>query len=195
VVAGRNHLDVGSRLSNMGPGWLHVRGISDRFIALGAKMKKRYHVAVVLALGITVASATAQDADGIDILELAKTGSLQDIQAALQQGADVNAMDAGGETPLMYAAENNQPPEVIAELLNAGANVNARDSAGVTPLMYAAGYCKSCEVIAVLLTAGADPYARDDAFLTPLMYATENNQAPEILTVLRGATKDVKTRS
>jgi ankyrin repeat protein len=110
----------------MGPGWLHVRIISDRFLALRAEMQNRYHVAVVFALGITVASATAQDADEIGILELAKTGSLQDIQAALQQGADINAMEAGGETPLMYATENNQAPEIFTVLQEATKDVKTR---------------------------------------------------------------------
>jgi ankyrin repeat protein len=134
----------------MGPEWLHVRVISDRFLALRAKMKNRYHLAMILALSITVASVTAQAIDDIDILELAKTGSLQDIQAALQQAADVNAMDAGGETPLMYAAGYNKNCEVITMLLTAGADPYARDDAFLTPLMYATENNPAPKILTVL---------------------------------------------
>ncbi len=56
----------------------------------------------------------------------------------------------------MFAAENNQNPEVIKVLLEAGADVNARTAADKTPLMFAAENNQNPEVIKVLLDAGAD---------------------------------------
>jgi ankyrin repeat protein len=178
-----------------------VEGSFDKIVVLAAhpgissKMKNRYCLAMLITFSIAAVSAKAQTLDDTDILELATSGSLQDIQAAIKQGADVNAMDAGGETPIMYAVEYNQSPEIVTELLKAGADVNAHDIVGVTPLMYAAAYNHHCEVIKILLAAGADAYAHDDAFLTPLMYALDNNQTAEIITVLQEATKDVRARS
>ena len=45
----------------------------------------------------------------------------------LQAGADVNARDEGGRTPLQYAAVLNSNPDVINLLIASGADVNARD--------------------------------------------------------------------
>lgn len=158
-------------------------------------MKKGFRLAMLLIFNVATGLAAAQTPNEMDILELSKSGSLQDIQTAINQGADVNSMDVSGESALMYAVENDQQPEIIIELLNAGADVNARDIAGATPLMYAAGYNHHCEVIKLLLSAGADAYAHDNAFRTPLMHALNSNQTTEIITVLREATKDIRGRS
>src|SRR5271157_3318401 len=102
----------------------------------GNKVKKRI-VVVVLAV-LLVASAYAQTRD---LFELAKSGSSQDVQAAIDQGANVNAQDMKDEyqkTPVMWAARNNPNPAVITTLLKAGAKIEARDTTGFTPLMYAA---------------------------------------------------------
>ena len=41
--------------------------------------------------------------DTISFMELCKTGTLVDIQNAIQSGADVNAKDRAGWTPLMLS--------------------------------------------------------------------------------------------
>jgi ankyrin repeat protein len=51
----------------------------------------------------------------------------------IQAGADVNAVDQVGRTPLHAAAERGQR-ELAAELLAKGARVNPRDEYGRTPL-------------------------------------------------------------
>ena len=58
------------------------------------------------------------------------------ITTLINAGADVNARNKYGSTPLMYASGANQNPDVITTLINAGADVNARDKDGWTPLMY-----------------------------------------------------------
>ena len=59
------------------------------------------------------------------------------IEVLLKAGADINARDKGGWTPLMRAARWNQNPEVIEVLLKAGANARAKDKQGKTALDYA----------------------------------------------------------
>jgi ankyrin repeat protein len=76
----------------------------------------------------------------MDFFELVGTGTPQSVQAAINQGADVNARDMYERTPLMLATEYNQNPEVIITLLDAGADVNARDNYVETPLMWAARF-------------------------------------------------------
>ena len=56
------------------------------------------------------------------------------VQDCLGTGADPNARDGGGYTPLHLAAEFSKTPETVTALVNAGADPNARDVLGLTPL-------------------------------------------------------------
>ncbi|NCG57103.1 MAG: hypothetical protein GWP35_09400 [Proteobacteria bacterium] len=74
----------------------------------------------------------------------------------LEKGAEVNARDTDGFTPLMWAARSSTP-EIVQLLLEKGADVNARTTGGFTPLMVAAGNSKgkSAEIKQLLIDAGA----------------------------------------
>ena len=56
------------------------------------------------------------------------------LQSLLDAGADVEALDDGGDTPLHWAVAGNTNPAVIKVLLAAGADVEARNGYGDTPL-------------------------------------------------------------
>jgi uncharacterized protein len=56
------------------------------------------------------------------------------IRALLKAGAQVNARDALGHTPLLWALKVSTP-EAVHSLLDAGADVNRADTEGGTPLM------------------------------------------------------------
>ena len=58
------------------------------------------------------------------------------IVVLLHYGADINAKDENGLTPLHYAVRRNDQ-EVVKVLLNEGANVNVKDNDGLTPLHFA----------------------------------------------------------
>ena len=63
-------------------------------------------------------------------------GNIEAVKQYLDGGADVNAKDGGGWTPLHHATEAGH--KEIAELLIAnGADVNAKDKYGRTPLDWA----------------------------------------------------------
>ena len=51
----------------------------------------------------------------------------------LKAGADVNAKDTNGWTPLHWAARNNRSPAVLEVLLKAVADPRAIDNEGKTP--------------------------------------------------------------
>ena len=72
-----------------------------------------------------------------DFLELVKKGTPNQVQEAIEAGADLRAQDQGGLTPLMYAAKNNPNPEVITVPLKAGADGKAKSNEGKTAFDYA----------------------------------------------------------
>ena len=75
-------------------------------------------------------------------------------------GADVNARDMAGFTPLHHCGgpNANEINVILAEvLLKAGADVHARNRSGDTPLFHATSYCQY-DIIQLLLDHGADPY-------------------------------------
>ena len=85
------------------------------------------------------------------------------VHLLLQAGADPNAPDDAGRTPLHEGARNSNPM-VLSHLLDAGAEPNARDNEGNTALHGA----RNRRVVKLLLDAGADPSAERNDGRTPL---------------------------
>ncbi|MEU6110697.1 ankyrin repeat domain-containing protein [Streptomyces albidoflavus] len=83
-------------------------------------------------------------------------GDAESLRVLLAGGADPEAADAAGWTPLHFAAQA-QAPSAVEVLLAAGASVGAVDGQGNTPL-WRAVFCSQGEgaVIRLLLEAGAD---------------------------------------
>ena len=57
----------------------------------------------------------------------------------IDQGADINASDPEGVTPLMMAARVGSP-EIVRLLLDAGANVEMKDQLGYDAAQYSGWY-------------------------------------------------------
>ena len=74
------------------------------------------------------------------------------IQQLLQAGAEVNAVDEEGNTPLLRACSRycHVPPAVAELLLEAGAGVDAVSPRGMTPLARAV-IKEDAELVALLL--------------------------------------------
>ena len=64
--------------------------------------------------------------------DLCKTGTLDEIVTAIEEGVDVNEKTEAGYTPLMFAAGLNPDPEVTLALIAAGADVNMCSDKGFT---------------------------------------------------------------
>ncbi|TYZ67149.1 hypothetical protein PybrP1_008412, partial [[Pythium] brassicae (nom. inval.)] len=103
----------------------------------------------------------AADSDGRTVLAYAVgSGSVECVAALLQSGAEVDAADRRGRTPLMVAASF----EVAAQLISSGAQTTATDRRGQTPLHHTVK-AKRLEVADVLLRNGAsDVNAKDCRF-------------------------------
>ncbi len=119
--------------------------------------------------------------------------TLEQIKTCLNNGADVNARDWVGATPLHEVAGKSF--EVISLLLKAGADLNARSALGGTPLHQVAKWNRDPKAIIALLDAGADLHARDDWGNTPLHNAANINHNPEVIVVLLNAGADVHARN
>jgi len=96
----------------------------------------------------------------------------------LEAGADPNAINQNGQTPLFnlinsYLLPQEQAP-IITMLTRAGCNVNAQDKSGATVLHHAAWNCKPLELAQIIIAAGADTTIRTIHEDTPLHLALKS---------------------
>ena len=133
-------------------------------------------------LGTHGSNVDERDANGNTALHLLSTGfadvsKVESMASLIASGANVNATNNLGQTPLHLAAnkiggwDGNNPPvnEPFQLLLCSNANVNAQDNAGLTPLHVLAQADTSFrkEATRALLDAGANPNLRDKQGRTP----------------------------
>ena len=130
----------------------------------------------LLLLTLFAGQAGAANTKTEDLLEIAGKAGPEEVRQLIQDGADVNAEDKDGLTPLMHAAKYNSNPEVLRTLIGAGADVNAKNKDGLTPLMLAAGNNPNPEVLKALLEAGADAKAKNNEGKTAFDYARMNEK-------------------
>ena len=113
------------------------------------------------------------------VVALARSTSAEEITRLIQEGADVNAVDSRGKTPLIYVAEYSKIPDVLRALIENGADINAVDESGKTPLMHAADrHCdgdihSNPDALLVLIENGADVAIKVNNYRA-LDYADEN---------------------
>jgi ankyrin repeat protein len=108
----------------------------------------------------------------------------------LAKGANVNARNDRGVTPLILAVSNGFV-EGVQLLLGQGAQVNDPDSAGETPLISAV-HQKNLELVRILLAAKADPNRSDSSGRTALDYAQQQGRDSTIATEIEASAKASK---
>ena len=135
-----------------------------------------------IAAVVLVGCATTQSpepliskAPDISIHEAVAAGNIEAVKQHLADGADVNATDEVGWTPLHRAVigSHTDHTETAEFLIASGADVNARNAIGWTPLFYAAAKTGSGhkEIVELLIANNADVNALSVNGKTPLDWA------------------------
>jgi uncharacterized protein len=125
-------------------------------------------------------------AEGVPLIEAAKSVDKNALRALLKEGVDVNATEADGATALHWASYRDDV-ESADLLIRAGARVNAANDLGATPL-WTASLNGSAAMVRRLLQGGADPNLALLRGETPLMVASRSGN-PDVVEQLlaRGA--------
>jgi uncharacterized protein len=116
------------------------------------------------------------------------------VEAMLKHGANINAREKDGLTPLQWATMYNRRNTVWV-LLEHGADVNVKDRNEWTALMTAAALDTSPDVVLLLLDHGADVNARDDKSNTPLLEAAQFHVDPYMVRLLLTHGANVNARN
>ncbi|XP_076970811.1 ankyrin repeat and protein kinase domain-containing protein 1 [Tamandua tetradactyla] len=104
---------------------------------------------------------------------LVAQGSVEQVRLLLAHETDVDCQTASGYTPLLIAAQDQQP-DLCALLLEHGADANLADEDGWAPLHFAAQNGDD-RTARLLLDHGARVDAQEHEGWTPLLLAAQNN--------------------
>jgi len=110
------------------------------------------------------------------------------VKSAVGKGADINAADKEGCTPLILAVKSNDG-QIANFLLEKGADADSRDNYGFTPLLWSL-YCGFTDLAKALIEKGAGVNVADNNGKTPLMLSCENAHI-EVSKILIGKNADV----
>ena len=85
-------------------------------------------ILIISALICSLCSSFAYGENPLLSIKFWKTASVEDVNSAVANGADINASDKVGVTALIYAARFSPNPEVIERLLKLGADVSYKNT-------------------------------------------------------------------
>jgi ankyrin repeat protein len=186
-------VDANSKLSkgsNKGDSWL--------ITAIGYKYKNAELVKLLLNYGAKVNEKTGNfklsPLHRVAIVGYkANFTSCRDIgELLIVHGADVNAEDIHGNTPLHWAARFGHQ-DIVELMLDHNANANALNLSGSSALFDAAE-CHHQGIVEYLLSHGAEINLRDDSGWTPLLRALQRSGGDDIVRVLVTSGADVNVR-
>jgi len=189
----RGHIETAKVFIEKGVALDAVNSQGDTAIQIAAKAGRRDIVELLRKAGARHIP---------NLLAAAGLGEAATLKDLIARGADVNAKDKTGDTPLTLAAANGHL-ETVALLLERGAAVDGKSekkscdrtgcSVGQTALSLAAG-AGHLEIVKRLIAKGADVNGRASEGSTPLMVAAASGHR-KIVQVLLEAGADVNAKN
>lgn len=156
---------------------------------MSAMQRNSTFISLVLLIGL----ASCATNPNRELLSAALYGKPDKLKASLARGADPNAREKDGTTPLFYVISYGGT-NLATTLIDAGADVNARATNFMgTPLIFAA-QSFHVSTVKLLIARGADVNEPDTSGFTPLMAAAGRGSA-EITKALIAAGADVNAKS
>jgi len=109
------------------------------------------------------------------LFKAAKIGDTETAKMMIEMGADVNARNDSGLTPLYWASLRSFT-DIAKILIEMGADVNVRNKDGYTPLYWVSSEGHT-EIAKMLIEKGADVNAKNEVGETPLQSALEKGHS------------------
>jgi len=126
------------------------------------------------------------------LIEAARNGHLDEVEALIRDGAKVDARSDSLSTPLIIAASTGHVA-IVQALLKAGADVDAKNGDGATALMEAS-WAGDAPLVHILLDAKAQVNLKDDVGHTALHRAARAGKT-EVIELLLAAGADKSAQS
>lgn len=142
------------------------------------------------------ADANVESLSGPIIVAAAVRGNADIVALLIDHGADIEAQNNDGLTPIVEAARNGHLA-VVELLLDRGVDVNAKDGSRLeeTALFIAAG-CNYVEISQLLIDRGADVNLGDALGAAPLHHAASRNSVDVAdLLIAHGANIDLQSNA
>ncbi len=122
-----------------------------------------------------------------DLSDVIRSSDRDAALAAMSRGADVNARQGDGSTPLLWAVYRVDH-ELVKTLLARGAKPNVRNLLGATPLCEAVSL-GDLALVEMLLQARADPNLGNEDNQTPLMIAARIGSLPVVQALVKAGAR------
>jgi len=123
------------------------------------------------------------------LIQAAERGDTATALRLIADGADINAQDAHGRTPIMAATHANRV-ETVGALIAAGADYNIRDNRKDNPFLYA-GAEGLLDILRLLIAAGPDTRITNRYGGTALIPAAERGHVSVVEELLTRTDVDV----
>ncbi len=123
------------------------------------------------------------------LIQAAERGDAKTVLELIGKGADLDAKDSRGRTPIMAATHGNRV-ETVKALIDAGANINLQDDRKDNPFLYA-GAEGQLEILKLLIEAGADTKLTNRYGGTALIPASERGHVEVVRELLARTDVDV----
>lgn len=157
IAARRGHADIVTMLLNAGA---RSRGDAAEYAVLA----NEHQCLTPLLDGMNRSEAWKKLDRALVAAALRTRGEL--VAQLLQAGANPNARDGRGFTPLMTVPQSSARPAILQQLVAAGADVAAKNNEGQQALHIWASQCDR-DTVEWALQCGADPDAEDALGRTP----------------------------